>query len=236
MPPAEPAAHAIFVDYDGTITNVDTFDLLVRSAAGDDAWDAIEVEFHAKRITLREALEREAALVRITPPEAFAILETKARVDSTFAAFVDAAHAHGASVTVVSSGLRQVIEPALARIGAHVPVFANDVAFDPAGWRLTFLDDSANGHDKAARVRAARAAGARTVYVGDGISDFEAALEADVRFAKEHRALERHCRERGIPCTSFARFDEIERALFSAASFSRPGPSSLDRCSAGPHA
>jgi 2-hydroxy-3-keto-5-methylthiopentenyl-1-phosphate phosphatase len=131
--------------------------------------------------------------------------------------------------------LRQVIEPALARIGADVRVFANDVRVDPAGWRMTFLDDSANGHDKAARVRTARAAGKRTVYIGDGISDFEAALEADVRFAKEGRALERYCAERGIPCTSFARFDQIEHVLFETVAFSRPGPSSLDRSSAGPH-
>ena len=236
MQPAEPAALAIFVDYDGTITNVDTFDLLVRSAAGDGPWDAIEADIANGTCSLRRALERQAALIRMSPEEAFAIVEREAYIDSTFPAFVDAARAAGAKLTVVSSGMRQMIEPRLHRLGVDVPIIANDVTFDRTGWRLSFVDDSANGHDKAARVRAARAAGARTVYVGDGISDFEAALEADVRFAKEHRALERHCRERGIPCTSFARFDEIERALFTAASFSRPGPSSLDRCSVGPHA
>jgi 2-hydroxy-3-keto-5-methylthiopentenyl-1-phosphate phosphatase len=107
-----------------------------------------------------------------------------------------------------------VIEPALARIGAHVPVFANDAVFDPAGWRLTFLDDSPNGHDKAARVRAARDSGASTVYIGDGISDFEAALVADERFAKKNRALERYCRERNVPCTSFVTFDEVTNEMF----------------------
>jgi 2-hydroxy-3-keto-5-methylthiopentenyl-1-phosphate phosphatase len=70
------------------------------------------------------------------------------------------------------------------------------------------------GHDKAARVRAARDAGARTVYVGDGISDFAGALEAEQRFAKKDRALERYCRERGVSCTSFSSFDEISLALF----------------------
>ncbi len=127
-----------------------------------------------------------------------------------------AAHARGAEVSVVSSGIRQIIGPALERAGVDVTVFANDVYFEPDGWRMTFLDDSANGHDKAARVREARAAGARTVYVGDGISDFEAALAADVRFAKTNRALEQYCRERGVAFTPFATFAEVERALFSA--------------------
>jgi HAD superfamily phosphoserine phosphatase-like hydrolase len=211
----QPSALAIFVDYDGTITNVDTFDLLVRSVAGDTAWDAIEAEFAAKRITLREALRREAALLRITQPEAFAMLEARAVVDASFATFASTARANGASVTVVSSGLRQVIEPALARIGADVPVFANDVTFDPNGWRLTFLDESANGHDKAARVRAAHDAGSATVYIGDGISDFDAAREADTRFAKTNRALERYCRDNGLACTSFTTFDDITSALFA---------------------
>jgi 2-hydroxy-3-keto-5-methylthiopentenyl-1-phosphate phosphatase len=79
---------------------------------------------------------------------------------------------------------------------------------------MTFVDPSDNGHDKAAHVRAARERGDRTVYIGDGISDFLAAVEADERYAKTGRALEAYCRERNIPCTSFTSFAEIERALF----------------------
>ncbi len=206
---------AIFVDYDGTITDVDTFDVLVRSAAGDEAWHQLERELRARRITLREALAREAAFVRLSRPEALALLESRARIDPTFAAFVRLAHAKGDWVGVVSAGIRSIIGPALERAGVDVPLFANDVDYDDAGWRMTFIDDSALGHDKAARVRAAAAAGARTVYVGDGISDFEGALAADVRFAKTGRALERYCRERGLACTSFASFDEIAASLWS---------------------
>ncbi|MBV8642332.1 MAG: haloacid dehalogenase-like hydrolase [Candidatus Eremiobacteraeota bacterium] len=124
-----------------------------------------------------------------------------------------AAHAHGAWVGVVSAGIRQVIGPALERAGVDVPVFANDVDFNPAGWALTFIDDSLYGHDKAARVRAARDGGARTIYVGDGISDFAAAHDADAVFAKKNRALERYARERGLPVTPFSSFDEIRVAL-----------------------
>jgi HAD superfamily phosphoserine phosphatase-like hydrolase len=170
----------------------------------------------AGRISLREALRREAAMVRLSRPEALAFLESRANVDPTFAGFVAAAHARGAWVGVVSAGIRQVIGAALERIGIDVPVYANDVDFDPAGWRMTFIDDSMMGHDKAARVRAARDAGARTVYVGDGISDFAGALEADVRFAKKDRALERYCRERGVECIPFSSFDEITAALWGS--------------------
>ena len=153
--------------------------------------------------------------MRFSRPEALAIVEQHARIDPTFATFVQRAHACGAWVGVISAGIRQIIGPALERAGVDVPVFANDVEFDPAGWRMTFIDESMSGHDKAARVRAARAEGSRTVYVGDGISDFEGALDADVRFAKKGRALERFCRERGVSCTVFSSFDEVEQALFA---------------------
>lgn len=153
-------------------------------------------------------------MMRMTHAEALAFLERHARVDPSFPPFVRTAHARGASVAVVSSGLRPIIGPALERAGVDVPVFANDVTFHAHGWEMTFLDASDNGHDKAARVREARGNGTRTVYVGDGVSDFEAALEADVRFAKRDRALERYCRDRGVEAVSFATFAEIEQALF----------------------
>ena len=103
---------------------------------------------------------------------------------------------------------------ALARAGVEIEVLANEVDFAETGWTMSFVDPSDNGHDKAAHVRAARAGGAHTVYVGDGISDFEAALAADERFAKKGRALEAFCRARGVACESFDSFSQIERQLF----------------------
>jgi HAD superfamily phosphoserine phosphatase-like hydrolase len=187
----------------------------VRSVAGDDTWDRFEVELAAGRITLRGVLAAEAAMIRMTEPEALAFLEAHATVDPTFGTFVRRAKMQGATVEVVSSGLRQIIEPALARSGVEVTVHANDVTFDPNGWTLDFIDDSLNGHDKAGRVRAAAAGGRPTVYIGDGVSDFEAAMAADRCFAKSGRALEAYCQERGVAFMPFTSFAEIERELFA---------------------
>jgi 2,3-diketo-5-methylthio-1-phosphopentane phosphatase len=206
----------VFVDFDGTITDVDTFDALVRAAAGDAAWNAIDGPLVAGEITLREALARQAAALRLSRAETLTFMEAHARVDPAFGPFVAAVRRHGGSVRVVSSGIATVIHDALARAGVEVDVLANDVDFSPGGWTMSFVDRSDNGHDKAAHVRAARARGSRTVYAGDGISDFAAALEADERFAKKDRALEAFCRERGVACVSFQSFREIEQRLFPA--------------------
>jgi 2-hydroxy-3-keto-5-methylthiopentenyl-1-phosphate phosphatase len=204
----------VFVDFDGTITDVDTFDALVRAVAGDAAWDAIDGPLLAGEITLREALTRQAAAVRLSRAETLAFMVAHTNVDPAFGSFVAAVRAHGGAIRVVSSGIATVIHDALERAGIEIEVIANDVDFAPAGWTMSFVDRSDNGHDKAANVRAARARGARTVYIGDGISDFAAALEADERFAKKGRALEAYCRARGVACESFDSFRQIEQRLF----------------------
>jgi len=206
----------VFVDFDGTITDVDTFDALVRAVAGDDAWNAIDVPLLAGEITLREALARQSAVVRLSRADTLAFMEAHTIVDPAFGLFVNAVRAHGGSIRVVSSGVATVIHDALARNGVAVDVLANDVDFAPGGWTMTFVDASDNGHDKAVHVLAARARGSHTVYIGDGISDFAAAVEADERYAKAGRALETYCRERGIACTSFTSFAEIQQQLFPA--------------------
>ncbi len=204
----------VFVDFDGTITDVDTFDALVRDAVGDDIWDAIDAELMAGHLTLRDVLALQASHISKSHAEALAFVEATATIDPAFAPFVQTAAAHDAEVRVVSSGVAPIIRASLARAGVDVPVFANEVDFAPTGWTLDFIDDSANGHDKAAAVRRAREAGLQTVYVGDGVSDFAAAHEAHRCFAKAGRALETYCREQGIACTAFRSFREIEAALF----------------------
>jgi 2-hydroxy-3-keto-5-methylthiopentenyl-1-phosphate phosphatase len=206
----------VFVDFDGTITSVDTLDALVRDAVGDDVWDAIDAELIAGRMTLREGLARQTSFIRKTKLETLAFLEATAVVDPAFAPFVRTAHAHAAVVQVVSSGIRSIIEIVLERAGVSVPIFANDVDFNAAGWTMAFIDESINGHDKAAHVRATRKPGIPAVYIGDGISDFAAAHEANRCFAKAGSSLERYCRAQGIAVESFTSFAQIETALFPA--------------------
>jgi 2,3-diketo-5-methylthio-1-phosphopentane phosphatase len=207
----------VFVDFDGTITDVDTFDALVRDAVGDAVWDVIDAELMAGQHTLRAVLALQASHIRKSRAEALAFVEATATVDPSFAPFVRAAHARGVEVRVVSSGVAPIIRATLERAGITVPVLANDVDFSTTGWAIDFIDESANGHDKAAAVRAARDAGETTVFIGDGVSDFTAAHEADRCFAKAGRALEAYCARNAIACVSFSAFAEIEAQLFGDA-------------------
>lgn len=205
----------VFVDYDGTITDRDTFDLLVDVFAGRDAWMHLDKQLKAGALTLRQALAAQAGLLRCTFEEADEAVATMTRFDPAFAHFVQRCERESAPLTILSSGLGPLIERALQRNGlGHVPLLANGAVPDSGGWRMEFRDDSHAGHDKAAAVRAARDRGETVAYIGDGISDFEAALIADRRFARRAHSLEAHLRERAVPFVSFDSFADVERALF----------------------
>jgi len=205
---------AVFVDYDGTITNRDTFDLLVQRAAGNQVWANLEGRLQGRTMTLRDVLAAQASLIRCTLDEADELIARESIFDPAFADFVRACEAARVPLTILSSGVAPLIERALARNGlAQVAFRANDIEVRPDGWRMRFRDDSDNGHDKAAAVREANADGFRTVYIGDGFSDFAAALEADVRFVKRGRSLEEHLRGSKVPFTAFSSFAELLPSL-----------------------
>ena len=209
---------AVFVDYDGTITDLDTFDVLVRHFAGDAAWQAIEESLRRGDVTLREALQTEASLVHAGFDEACAVLERAVTFDPAFGDFVADCERRGIALTIVSSGVEPVIRRALERHGlGAVAVVANGLDPDPSGWHIRFRDELANGTDKAGVVRAERERGQFTTYVGDGLSDYDAALVAGYVYAKRGRRLERFLERRGVPFSAFESFRELVGRIPAAA-------------------
>lgn len=165
-------------------------------------------------MTLRDVLAAQTHFVRGSLDDADALVAARANVDSTFVAFAKRCKRDGIPLYVLSSGIAPLIERALAREGlGDVPVYANDVVTSPDGWTMIFRDDSDNGHDKAAAVRALRKEGYRVIFIGDSHSDFDAALVADKAYAKRGDPLERFLKERRAPYTPFASFDEISLAV-----------------------
>ena len=197
------------------MTDVDTFDVLVQRFAGPDDWARLEAHLQRGAMSLRDVLAVQAHFVRGPIDEADLLLAESTRIDPAFKPFVERCKREAVKLTIVSSGIAPLIERALTRNGVRgVPVLANEVTPAADGWVMHFRDDSANGHDKAAAVRAAAADEKTVAYVGDGYSDFDGALEAQIRFAKRGRSLERFLRECGVPFTPFTSFAEVEEALF----------------------
>jgi 2,3-diketo-5-methylthio-1-phosphopentane phosphatase len=212
-PPPHRAAWAFLVDFDGTITDRDTFDVLVRHFAGAAAFRASERGLRDGTMSLRDVLQEQASFVRGSYAVVAALLESEVGIDPTFAPFVAACRARAIPVSIVSSGLEPIVRDRMAGIGlGDLPIVANGIETDPAGWRIIFRDPVENGTDKAAVVRATQAAGRHVAFVGDGRSDYGAALAADRCYAKRGLNLADFLTEKKAAFTMFERFADIDLA------------------------
>ena len=199
----------IFTDFDGTVTLTDSLVFLLDRYAGE-SWYEIEDRVDAGTLPEKEGLHQEIALLAAPFQEALSALLAELPVDPGFAGFAALCRERGWPLSILSGGLRPVIEALLEREGlAGIPVHSNDLAFDGDGrWRVVpaatpRIRDLCN-HCKTWWLR--QAEGPR-VYIGDGTTDRCPSSEADLVFAKG--GLARWCEKEGIEHVSWERFEEI---------------------------
>lgn len=192
---------AIFCDFDGTLTDKDTIDLLVEHHLGVEYRRSVSRRLLSQQITIRDVLVEEFEQLTVTPEEIEAFLLERVQVDPHLNELIAYAGERGYPLMVLSSGMDGLIHPLLRAAGCEIPVRCNRLVCDRSGetprLRIEFRDGSDNGHDKAAVLRQARRDGYEVVYLGDGLTDVACASEADVLFAR--RQLEDYCRREGIP-------------------------------------
>ncbi|HEY3634408.1 MAG TPA: HAD-IB family phosphatase [Caldimonas sp.] len=194
------ASWSVVCDFDGTVSEKDVTDSLLQRFA-QPGWQELEAQWEAGRIGSRACMAGQVALLDCTKDELDAHVAGLS-IDPRFRSFVEAVRAEGASLTIASDGLGEVIAAMLARVGlAHLPVRASRlVQTGPRRWALEFPHAradciSAGATCKCACLRSDAAQPA--LLVGDGASDFCAATRADLTFAKS-RLLD-HCAVLGVP-------------------------------------
>jgi HAD superfamily phosphoserine phosphatase-like hydrolase len=200
------------LDFDGTMTVVDTGVHLLERLAGDGSWLAIDELYAAGAIGSRECLEREWELL----PHDEAALRGAVRdvaLDPDAERLITDLRAAGAEVVVVSDGFGFHAEEVCGRLG--VAVLTNAVDWSAGTLDFPNLDRccpcSSCGTCKQAPIKDAQRRGRTTVFVGDGISDRKAALLADVLFAKGR--LADWCEDSGVEYRFFDTLADVHTAL-----------------------
>ena len=204
----------VLLDFDGTISKVDTTDLLLERFAAP-AWLDIEEEWKAGRIGSRECMVRQIDLVRASPAEMDAFIGT-VEIDPGVRGFVHRFRALGHSLMVLSDGLDRTIRTVLDRADIDLPYFANHLQWRGGDrWRLTFPHAKGTCATLAGNCKCSFARQARprklTIMVGDGRSDFCVAGRADLVLAKG--SLLKHCSAKDLPHYGFETFDEATALL-----------------------
>lgn len=189
----------VYVDFDGTIAPDEPTDALFDRFA-DPSWREIEKEWQQGRMTSRDCMERQIALLRATPDEVDRFL-ADVTIDPDFTAFVRLCHRQDMRLVVVSDGLDRIVGTTLRGAGLSLPFYANELQWlGDDRWGLAFpharRDCRVNmGNCKCSHRRAEPRA--IDILVGDGRSDFCLAQRSDLVLAKNQLAV--HCREAGVP-------------------------------------
>lgn len=206
----------ILSDFDGTITKEDASQLVLsRYAEGD--WGRYDGMLSRGEMGFEDCVSRQFSLIK-TPPSA--ILRDFDRFVSTRANFgmlVGFAREWKIPMTIVSGGLDFIIREFLRRnglldlIGLHIgrTSFTGGrmtVSFPPLtrGGSVCFKDDLVMG---------IKDEGKRVAYIGDGSSDYKAALHSDVPFAVKGSRLARLFLDGGRSFHEFDDFAQVVEAL-----------------------
>lgn len=201
------------IDFDGTLSVKDSVDALLERHA-PAAWHAVEADWAEGRITAQTCMQRQIGMLSATEAQ-LALFFAGIEIDTTFPAFLACARRLG-ELAIISDGIGRAIEATLAREGlCGLPVFANKLVREPAGWALEFVHADADcqvgsGVCKCAVARRL-AAGGPIILIGDGRSDACLARRADFIFAKD--GLARHCEVEGIAYTEFRYFSDVLRVI-----------------------
>jgi 2-hydroxy-3-keto-5-methylthiopentenyl-1-phosphate phosphatase len=194
----------LVLDWDGTVTEVDTLHMVLLEFGDPEVYLRTERSL-GRKLTLHEVIALEFETVRAPLAEVQAFLVEHARVRPGFA---ELAERH--RPLVVSAGFHELIEPVLAREGVEVELYANRLEPRPDGWRARFRDEEPCPVCGEPCKRAALPPGP-VVYAGDGYSDRCAALAAQRVFALG--GLAAYLDREGVPYEPLTDFTELARRL-----------------------
>ncbi len=220
----------MLLDFDGTLVGPNVAILLVEEFCpnGRELAHSVDLELHERKITLREAWARQAALLpadRIPEMAAWTVRHTPLRPGAL--ELLALLRAHAVPTTIVSGGLDFYIRPVLKNAGIDLPVLCDAMERGPDG-RLKVLHPYGHatcrlcGICKAQVTRAVADAAHRTVFVGDGSTDRYAAEVADIVFAR--RRLKDYCDAAGVPFYPFEDFPPVTEQMGRWLSGAEPVP------------
>jgi 2-hydroxy-3-keto-5-methylthiopentenyl-1-phosphate phosphatase len=206
---------AVFLDFDGTITTVDSC-LHLLERLGTPEWHDAEVLYSSGAIGSREASERQWSTITAER----SVVEEVARevsLDAGFEALVEFLERAGARTTIVSDGFGILVDEVARR--TNLEVVSNRVDWSTRSIVFPEVDPTCEcgrcGTCKRAPIRQAKGRGLTTVLVGDGTSDTKAATEADLVFAKG--SLASWCDENSIPYRLFETLQDVQDQLETLA-------------------
>ena len=205
----------IFTDFDGTITKIDSLNMVLDEFAISD-WHSIENRVTAHELSEKEALQAEFDLVKIPLQKAIDFLVKNAAIDSTFRPFVKWCKSNKIELIVLSGGFKEFIDSIFnkGRING-LDVFSNSLYVNKNSWQVVQSElpkiNNLCNHCKTNHLVESQKNGYKVVYIGDGNTDRCPAETADIIFAKE--SLADYLRSKNKDFFEYQNFNDIQNIL-----------------------
>lgn len=204
----------IFCDFDGTITETDNIVSLMTHFVPEES-EKIAQAMVAQTITFKDGVSAMFELLSThQKDELIQYLLNTAIIREGFAEFVQFAHANAIPFYVVSGGVDFFIEPMLEKFGPFAGVYCNHADFSGTQIELLYpnaCDEECAKYEvqgcgccKPSVMRKVSQDNHFKIVIGDSLSDFEAAKQADLVLARDH--LIGRCEELQIPYKPFETF------------------------------
>ena len=173
-------------DFDGTIIN-NNLSTLLRENFAPGNWQDIESDYLKGKISVERSNKFQFALIKEPKEKLQEFVRQHITLRAGFIDFVSYCNEKHLPFVIVSSGLDFYIEPVLKEIGLHnLELHCAQTAFTGNGIEVSYYDPEGNPINegfKSSYLRWLQKRGGEVIYLGDGLSDFDAAFKANHVFA-----------------------------------------------------
>ena len=201
-------------DFDGTIIK-NNLSVLLRDKYAVGDWQKINSDYLHGRITVEQSNKLQFTLIKEPKERLQAFVRQHIELRPGFVEFIRYCQENAIPFAIVSSGLDFYIEPVLAEIGLpDLELHCGRTSFSRDGIDVAYYDPAGNIVSEGFKKKYLtwlKERGTNIIYLGDGLSDLEAASQADHVFATGHLLdlLKTH----SIEHNAFADFYDLQRQI-----------------------
>ncbi len=197
-------------DFDGTIIK-NNLSVLLRDKYAVGDWQKINSDYLHGRITVEQSNKLQFELIKEPKETLQAFVRQHIEVRPGFVDFIRYCQENAILFAIVSSGLDFYIEPVLVEIGMpDLELHCGRTSFSRDGIDVFYYAPEGNiiNHGfKKKYLTWLKKRGGTIIYLGDGLSDLEAARQADHVFATGH--LLDLLGTQSIACSAFSDFYDL---------------------------
>ena len=201
-------------DFDGTIIS-NNLSVLLREKYARGDWQRIDSDYLHGHLTVEQSNQLQFSLIKEPKEKLQEFVRQHIEVKPGFVEFVRYCQESAIPFVIVSSGLDFYIEPVLAEIGMpDLELHCGRTSFSRDGIDVSYYAPEGNIINQGFKKRCLtwlKKRGTNIIYLGDGLSDLEAARQADHVFATAH--LLDLLDTQSVACSAFSDFYDLQRQI-----------------------